>query len=178
MPRPRFTPQERPGTHCTGGWVGTRAGLDRCGISCSTAPGFDPQTVQPVVSRYTNWAIWPILKETAEKKNTESTVVSSNDENSYDLDGIGRVPQIWAKWVETTEVSLHPSFPLGCHLFSVQLKTSLKSSQCTAIHRTLHTMIELTRIHKTQLHFSHIFLTAVGLYWLLVIIYTGVMISP
>jgi hypothetical protein len=28
-PRPRFTPRERtPGTHCTGGWVGPRAGLD------------------------------------------------------------------------------------------------------------------------------------------------------
>jgi hypothetical protein len=25
-----FHPQERPGTHCTGGWVGPRAGLDRC----------------------------------------------------------------------------------------------------------------------------------------------------
>jgi hypothetical protein len=29
-PRP-FYPWERPGTHCTGGWVGPRAGLDRCG---------------------------------------------------------------------------------------------------------------------------------------------------
>jgi hypothetical protein len=28
-PRPRFTPAERiPGTHCTGGWMGPRAGLD------------------------------------------------------------------------------------------------------------------------------------------------------
>jgi hypothetical protein len=28
-PRPRFTPGERaPGTHCAGGWVGPRAGLD------------------------------------------------------------------------------------------------------------------------------------------------------
>ena len=26
-------PQERPGTHYTGGWVGPRAGLDRCGNS-------------------------------------------------------------------------------------------------------------------------------------------------
>jgi hypothetical protein len=26
-PRP-FYPRERPGTHCTGGWVGLRAGLD------------------------------------------------------------------------------------------------------------------------------------------------------
>ena len=28
-------PRERPGTHCTGGWVGPRAGLDRCGKSCT-----------------------------------------------------------------------------------------------------------------------------------------------
>jgi len=31
-PRPLY-PRERPGTHCTGGWVGLRAGLDRCGKS-------------------------------------------------------------------------------------------------------------------------------------------------
>ena len=28
-PRPLY-PGERPGTHCIGGWVGFRAGLDRC----------------------------------------------------------------------------------------------------------------------------------------------------
>jgi hypothetical protein len=28
-PRPPY-PRERPGTHCTGGWVGSRAGLDVC----------------------------------------------------------------------------------------------------------------------------------------------------
>jgi hypothetical protein len=26
-------PQERPGTHCIGGWVGPMAGLDGCGKS-------------------------------------------------------------------------------------------------------------------------------------------------
>jgi len=26
-----FYLRERPGTHCTGGWVGPGAGLDRCG---------------------------------------------------------------------------------------------------------------------------------------------------
>jgi hypothetical protein len=31
-PRPRY-PREWPGTHCTGGWVGPRAGLDGCWIS-------------------------------------------------------------------------------------------------------------------------------------------------
>jgi len=29
-------PRERSGTHCTGGWVGLRAGLDRCGKSRPT----------------------------------------------------------------------------------------------------------------------------------------------
>jgi hypothetical protein len=27
-PQPHFYPRERPGTHCTGGWVGPRASLD------------------------------------------------------------------------------------------------------------------------------------------------------
>jgi hypothetical protein len=29
----RTLPRERPSTHCTGGWVGPRAGLDWCGKS-------------------------------------------------------------------------------------------------------------------------------------------------
>jgi hypothetical protein len=53
-------PRERPGTHCTGAWVGPRADLDRCGKS-RPPPGFDPRTVQPVVSRYTDWATRPTL---------------------------------------------------------------------------------------------------------------------
>ena len=53
-PRPgRFTPRERPDTHCIGGWVGPRAGLDVCRKS-RPPPGFDPRTVQPVASRYTD----------------------------------------------------------------------------------------------------------------------------
>src|SRR5215469_15988896 len=35
MPWPLY-PRERPGTHCIGGWVGTRDGLDGCGKSCPT----------------------------------------------------------------------------------------------------------------------------------------------
>jgi hypothetical protein len=41
-PRPLY-PRERPGTHSIGGWVGHRAGLDRCGKSLPQ-PGFDPRT--------------------------------------------------------------------------------------------------------------------------------------
>ena len=54
---PAALPQgKRPGTHFTGGWVGPRAVLDACGKS-RPPPGFNPRTVQPVASRYTNWAI-------------------------------------------------------------------------------------------------------------------------
>jgi hypothetical protein len=28
-----LTPGNRPGTHCTGGWVGPKVGLDGCGNS-------------------------------------------------------------------------------------------------------------------------------------------------
>jgi len=46
--------------------VGPRAGLDVCRKS-RLAPGFDPRTVQPVASRYTDYAIsfhLPILAYT------------------------------------------------------------------------------------------------------------------
>jgi hypothetical protein len=45
-------PGKRPGTHCIGGWVGPRAGLDCC-EKISPPPGLDPRTAQPVASRYT-----------------------------------------------------------------------------------------------------------------------------
>ena len=51
-------PGKRPGTHCAGGWVGPRAGLDGCGKSLPPPPtGFHHRTVQPVASCYTDWAI-------------------------------------------------------------------------------------------------------------------------
>jgi hypothetical protein len=49
-------PRKRHGTHCIGGCVDPRAGLDRCG-KISLPPGFDHRTVQPVASRYTDLAI-------------------------------------------------------------------------------------------------------------------------
>jgi len=47
-PGRNLPPGERPGTHCTGGWMGPRAGLE--GQKISPPPGFDPWTVQPIVS--------------------------------------------------------------------------------------------------------------------------------
>ena len=56
----RSLPRERSGAHCTGGWMGLRAGMDRCGKS-RLSPGFDPRTVQPLVSRYTDYANRPLF---------------------------------------------------------------------------------------------------------------------
>ena len=51
---PATLPQgKRHGTPCIGGCVGPMAGLEGCGKSRSS-PGFDPRTVQPVASRYTD----------------------------------------------------------------------------------------------------------------------------
>jgi hypothetical protein len=57
-PRPRFTPEEKtPGTHCTGGWVGPRAGLEQGLEEKFPAPVRDrTPVVQPVVRHYTDWA--------------------------------------------------------------------------------------------------------------------------
>ena len=52
---PAALPRERSGTRI-GGWVGPRASVDRWG-KYRTPPGFDPRTIQPVASRYTDWAI-------------------------------------------------------------------------------------------------------------------------
>jgi hypothetical protein len=43
-------PGKRPSTHRIGGWLG-RSGRVR---KISPPPGFDPQAVQPVASRYTD----------------------------------------------------------------------------------------------------------------------------
>jgi len=81
-PRSLFTPQEKPSTHYTGGLVGPRAGLDRCGKSHSL-PAFDPRTVQPVASRYTDWATRPYFRvNSGYFCKTALTVRSNNRKNS------------------------------------------------------------------------------------------------
>jgi hypothetical protein len=48
-------PRERPGTHCTG--AGLASDPVWIGAENLAPPEFDPQTVQPVASRYTDCAI-------------------------------------------------------------------------------------------------------------------------
>jgi hypothetical protein len=50
-----LSPGKKPCTHCIGCWVGPRAGLDECGKSRPPLR-FDPRTVKPLASRYTDYA--------------------------------------------------------------------------------------------------------------------------
>jgi len=68
----RTYPRERPGTHCAGGWVGPGAGLD--GRKISSPTGIRSRTVQPVVSRYTDWATRPTLMSLYSRK-TKNTLL-------------------------------------------------------------------------------------------------------
>ena len=57
--------------------MGLRPGLDWCGKS-RLPPGFDPRTVQPIGSRYTDYATRPTVSENNSDKslNTVPLVVS------------------------------------------------------------------------------------------------------
>jgi hypothetical protein len=61
-PLPLYPRERAPGTHFIGGWVDPRAGLDDMEKwkLFFTLPGLElplPLVVQPVASRYTDWAI-------------------------------------------------------------------------------------------------------------------------
>jgi hypothetical protein len=49
-------PGERPGTHCVGGVGGPQGRSGRI-QKILPPPAFDPQTVQLLASRYTDWAV-------------------------------------------------------------------------------------------------------------------------
>jgi hypothetical protein len=61
--RPRFSPRERtPGTHCTGDWVGLRAGLDTQGTGkiFSPLPWIEPRSPgRPACSQTLHWLSYP-----------------------------------------------------------------------------------------------------------------------
>jgi hypothetical protein len=72
-----FIPGEMtPGTHCTGGWVGPRAGLDTEARGKTLCPrresNPDRPVVQPVVRHYTAWAT-RLLKR--DNTNTKTSIV-------------------------------------------------------------------------------------------------------
>jgi hypothetical protein len=66
--------REKSGTHCIGGWIGPRAVLDECGKSRPHRDSIT-ETVQPVTSRYTDWAI-PV--RTWDKRLSSGTILRAS----------------------------------------------------------------------------------------------------
>ena len=69
----RFTPEKDPVPIVQAARWAHRAGLGGWGKS-RPPPGFDPRTVQPVASRYTDWAIAARIFNYTDQKPTKDTV--------------------------------------------------------------------------------------------------------
>jgi hypothetical protein len=68
-------PGKRPATHCTGGRVGPRHGLNGCRKSCPPL-GIDPRTVQPVRSLYNENVILSHMLSTIKIFSSHQTAVA------------------------------------------------------------------------------------------------------
>jgi hypothetical protein len=90
MPRP-FYLRETPGTLCIGDWVVPGDGLDGCGKTPPPPLGFDPWTVQPVTSRYTDCALlgldWTIILKSIVKKWDEGYELDCSGSGSEQVEG-------------------------------------------------------------------------------------------
>ena len=96
---PAALPRERPGTHCTGGWVGPKAVLDGCG-KILPPPGFDPPD-RPTRSESQYKLRYPdSLKLMYHKGNNKHNFSI----NTYNIVGMGAVP---AEAKETVEHHTH-----------------------------------------------------------------------
>jgi hypothetical protein len=103
-PRPRFTPGERaPGTHCTGGRVGPRAGLDAEVRGKNPLPlsGIEPRPSSPQSNTApTELPQLPIASGGCYKSETQMSVsikdgASVDQLNKYQLLEKKTVPRSW-----------------------------------------------------------------------------------
>jgi hypothetical protein len=96
-------PEERtPGTHCTGGWVGPRAGLDaKARGTFSASVRNRTPVVQPVVRHYTDWA-------SAAPHNVDTYLiseVSGSHSSSMKMASFGLFRRVaWHKFTNISEV--------------------------------------------------------------------------
>jgi len=94
--------------------------------------------------------------------NAGGIVLSSTNENCFDLDSVGMVPCLWAIFAEKMYRSsqklkksllLRLSFSTSHLLLCAHFITALKLNLCTAVTAKMQQkMIVLTHMHNTQLH--------------------------
>jgi hypothetical protein len=136
-PRPRFTPGERtPGSHCTRGWVGPRAGLDtedRGKILCPCR-GSNPgrPVVQPVVRHYTAWAnpvLLPLFNRCSEVSRSRGSSVSivsgyGLDDRAIEVRSPAEARDFYSNLTVQTGSGAHPaSFTMGNGVLSPGVKS-------------------------------------------------------
>ena len=152
-------PRERPGTHCTGDWVGPRAGLD--GRNISPPPGFDPRTVQPLVSCYIDWATRP--------NSYNKTIKYTN------------VKIVFLHTICHNYVSIYPEHPVTEYRYSIYKDINGFSNTLKFVHKVCADIIKFVCTSSTllQTHFTisaHILCTNVNLI-IYVFIYALFMLS-
>jgi hypothetical protein len=110
----RFTPRERtPGTHCTGGWVGPRAGPDTeaRGKIRSPLPGIEPRSPgRPACSQTLYWLSYPgspnglmcewNIEWRSEWKNVRDNMWRVNQcvRQNEDMEIRVRTGETWSEW--------------------------------------------------------------------------------
>jgi hypothetical protein len=111
-------PQERLGNHFIGSWVGPRTGLDGCGNSHPHRDSI--LTVQPVASRYTDWAIPAPSKETIFLQNC----VTSDRQINYlahtpSLIAAGQVEKCSIRYLQSTPRSRFGAKGIGPNILNL-----------------------------------------------------------
>jgi hypothetical protein len=100
--RPLFRREKAPGTHWIGGWVDLRAGLDDLDPTWPYRDSnSDPSVVQPVASRYTDYAIpAPIHKTLLHKCPDISSVNSLSFSEEMDTESCFPIPEAYNSCVQ------------------------------------------------------------------------------
>jgi hypothetical protein len=74
--------RERPNTHCTGGWVGPRIGMDRCGKSCPNRDSIPGQS-----------SPWPVAIPTELSRPTKVIHIKSRVIDTQEVTCVNPVPE-------------------------------------------------------------------------------------
>jgi hypothetical protein len=134
-PRPRFTPGKRtPGTHCTGGWVGPRAGLDAGARRKILCPYRGSNLVRTARCQTLYWLSYRggVQSTNRASEPEQRGGDTSMTEDAWQNDGqlfpssfcLLQYDVGWPKFTERIHGSLshaHYSLSLLCHIFTGQL---------------------------------------------------------
>ena len=97
------TSRERPGTHCTGGWVGPRAGLD--GWKISSAPRFF------FFYQYLFIVTYQFDVHTKHKQNTMPFLLQTYQSGSHESQNSTRLEHTVFSWDRTSDLPIYSTAP-------------------------------------------------------------------